>query len=71
MEKDNKKEGFDLSAKIAEYKGEFRRIVWLKPDELKKNTLTVMGICAIFFVIIFCYDFVFSQGMTWFARLVG
>ena len=70
MEKENSK-GFDFSAKLAEYKGEFKRIIWLKPEELKKDTLTVMGICAIFFVIIFCYDFAFSQAMTWFTRLVG
>lgn len=60
-----------LSAKLAEYKGEFKRIVWLAPEELRKNTVTVIGICIIFFVIIFCYDFAFSQVMTWFSRLVG
>lgn len=70
MEKENKENG-GFSAKIAEYKGEFKRIVWLTPAELKKNTFTVIGICIIFFVIIFCYDFAFSQIMTWFSRFVG
>jgi len=67
VEKENK----GAESKFAEYKGEFKRIVWLSPQELRKNTLTVIGICIIFFIIIFCYDFVFSQAMTWISRLVG
>ena len=65
------KEKITLAERFAEYKGEFKRIQWLTPEELRKKTINVMGICFVFLVIIFCYDFVFTEAMSWISRIVG
>jgi len=68
MEKEKKA---TLSEKIAEYKGEFKRIQWLTPEELRKKTLTVIGVCIVFLAIIFAYDFAFTEVMLWISRIVA
>jgi len=60
-----------LGEKFAEYKGEFKRIQWLTPAELRKKTMTVIGVCIVFLVIIFCYDFIFTEIMSWISRIVA
>ncbi|MCL2565668.1 MAG: preprotein translocase subunit SecE [Defluviitaleaceae bacterium] len=68
MEKEKKA---TLGEKLVEYKAEFKRIQWLTPAELRKKTMTVIGVCIVFLVIIFCYDFIFTEIMSWISRIVA
>jgi len=68
MEKEKKA---TLGEKIGEYKAEFKRIQWLTPAELRKKTITVIGVCIIFLAIIFAYDFIFTEAMMWITRIVA
>ena len=57
--------------KISEYRAEFKRIQWLTPTELRKKTMTVIGVCLVFLAIIFAYDFTFTEIMIWISRIVA
>jgi preprotein translocase subunit SecE len=61
----------NVSSKLNEYKGEFKRIIWPSKAELYKNTKDSIVICIVFGIIIFTLDFVFNYGMTFITRLVG
>jgi len=65
------KKKLTLGEKLGEYKGEFKRIQWLTPAELRKKTLTVIGVCLAFLAIIFSYDFIFTEAMRWISRIVA
>jgi len=67
---DDKKK-MTLAEKLGEYKGEFKRIQWLTPAELRKKTLTVLGTCIMFLAIIFSYDFIFTEVMRMISRIVA
>jgi len=60
-----------LSERLAEYKGEFKRIQWLTPEELRKKTMTVIGVCLVFLAIIFSYDFIFTEVMRLISTIVA
>jgi len=68
MEKEKK---LSLMERFGEYKAEFKRIQWLTPAELRKKTITVIGVCIIFLIIIFAYDFAFTELMIWISRIVA
>ena len=57
--------------RLDEYKGEFRRIQWLTREELRKKTMTVIGVCLVFLAIIFSYDFIFTEVMRWVSTIVA
>lgn len=69
--KDKKAAEKSTGSKFAEYKGEFKRIMWPSKEELLKSTVTVIITCAIFGVLIFIMDFIFNGGMTMFSRIVS
>jgi len=60
-----------LGERLNEYKGEFKRIQWLTPEELRKKTMTVIGVCLVFLAIIFSYDFIFTEVMRWISTIVA
>lgn len=53
--------GSKIVGKITDYRAEFKRIQWLTPEELRKKTMTIIGVCIVFLIIIFCYDFIFTE----------
>jgi len=57
--------------RISEYVGEFKRIQWLTREELRKKTITVMGVCLVFLAVIFTYDFIFTEIMRWISTIVA
>jgi preprotein translocase SecE subunit len=57
--------------RISEYVGEFKRIQWLTREELRKKTMTVMGVCLVFLAIIFVYDYIFTEIMSRISLIVA
>jgi len=60
-----------LGERIGEYKSEFKRIQWLTREELRKKTMTVMGVCLVFLAIIFVYDYIFTEIMSRISLIVA
>jgi len=74
--KDNKKEDKkgnkkSFSSLLAEYKGEFRKIVWPSKDDLVKQTTTVIVMSLIVGAIIFGVDQVFNFGFKALLKLTA
>ncbi len=63
--KDNDKDTF------ADYKAEFKKIVWPSRPEVAKNTVTVVVTSLIIGAIIFCMDTVFNAGYGVIIGLLG
>ena len=63
--KDNDKDTF------ADYKAEFKKIVWSSRPEVAKNTVTVVVTSLIIGAIIFCMDTVFNAGYGVIIGLLG
>lgn len=56
---------------FADYKAEFKKIVWPSRAETAKKTVTVIVTSLIVGVIIFCMDTVFSAGYSAIIGLLG
>ena len=56
---------------FADYKAEFKKIVWSSRIEIVKNTATVIVTSLIVGVIITCMDTVFSTGYDAIINLLG
>lgn len=56
---------------LADYKAEFKKIVWPDRTEMVKRTATVIVTSLIVGVIIFCMDTVFSAGYSAIIGLLG
>lgn len=56
---------------FAEYKAEFKKIIWPSRPEIAKKTFTVIVTSLIVGVIIFCMDSVFSTGYSAIIGLLG
>ena len=67
--KKNTKPSF--SETVADYKAEFKKIVWPTKQELAKRTVTVILTSLLVGVIITCMDFVYSGGYDWILSLLG
>ncbi len=52
----DEKRKFNLSAKLKDFKGEYKKIIWPDFKSLCKQTCTVMFTCLFFGAIIFCMD---------------
>lgn len=65
VKKNNDRDGF------AEYKAEFKKIIWPSRPEIAKKTFTVIVTSLILGVIIFCMDSVFSAGYSAIIGLLG
>lgn len=63
--KDNDKDTF------ADYKAEFKKIVWPTRPEAAKKTVTVVVTSLIIGAIIFCMDTVFTAGYSAIIGLLG
>lgn len=63
--KDNDKDTF------ADYKAEFKKIVWPSRPEVAKKTVTVVVTSLIIGAIIFCMDTVFTAGYSAIIGLLG
>ena len=63
--KDNDKDTF------ADYKAEFKKIVWPSRPEVAKKTVTVVVTSLIIGAIIFCMDTVFNAGYGVIIGLLG
>ena len=63
--KDNDKDTF------ADYKAEFKKIVWPSRPEVAKKTVTVVVTSLIIGAIIFCMDTVFNAGYSAIIGLLG
>ncbi len=67
--KKNAKPSF--SETVADYKAEFKKIVWPTRQDLAKKTVTVILTSLLVGVIITCMDFVYSGGYDWVLNLLG
>lgn len=56
---------------IADYKAEFKKIIWPSRPEIAKSTFTVIVTSLMVGVIIFCMDTVFSAGYSSIIGLLG
>ena len=56
---------------LADYKAEFKKIVWTTRIEVVKKTATVIVTSFIIGVIIFCMDTVFTAGYSAIIGLLG
>ena len=63
--KDNDKDSF------ADYKAEFKKIIWPSRTDIVKRTATVVVTSLIVGVIIFCMDTVFTAGYSAIIGLLG
>jgi len=69
--KENKNNKRSFSSLLAEYKGEFRKIVWPSKDDLVKQTTTVIVMSLIVGAIIFGVDQVFNFGFKALLKLTA
>ena len=60
-----------FSETIADYKAEFKKIVWPTKQELAKKTVTVILTSLLVGVIITCMDMVYSGGYDCILNLLG
>ena len=60
-----------FSETIADYKAEFKKIVWPTRQELAKKTVTVILTSLLVGVIITCMDMVYSGGYDYILTLLG
>ena len=60
-----------FSDTIADYKAEFKKIIWPKRDELSKKTVTVIITSLLVGVIIFCMDTIYTTGYNFILSLLG
>ena len=60
-----------FSETIADYKAEFKKIVWPTKQELAKKTVTVILTSLLVGVIITCMDMVYSGGYDYILTLLG
>ncbi|KAF5081112.1 preprotein translocase subunit SecE [Anaerotignum sp.] len=65
VKKNSDRDGF------AEYKAEFKKIIWPSRPEIAKKTFTVIVTSLILGVLIFCMDSVFSAGYSAIIGLLG
>ncbi|AMJ42162.1 preprotein translocase subunit SecE [Anaerotignum propionicum] len=65
VKKNSDRDGF------AEYKAEFKKIIWPGRPEIAKKTFTVIVTSLILGVLIFCMDSVFSAGYSAIIGLLG
>ncbi|MCQ4936267.1 MULTISPECIES: preprotein translocase subunit SecE [Anaerotignum] len=65
VKKNSDRDGF------AEYKAEFKKIIWPSRPEIAKKTFTVIVTSLILGVLIFCMDSVFSAGYSGIIGLLG
>lgn len=56
---------------FAEYKAEFKKIIWPSRPEIAKKTLTVVVTSLLVGAIIFCMDTVFAAGYSAIIGLIG
>lgn len=56
---------------FAEYKAEFKKIIWPSRPEIAKKTFTVIVTSLIVGVVIFCMDSAFSAGYSAIIGLLG
>ncbi len=56
---------------FADYKAEFKKIVWPGKKELSQKTVTVIVTSLIVGAVIFCMDAVFSNGYSAIIGLIG
>lgn len=61
----NDRDGF------AEYKAEFKKIIWPSRPEIVKRTFTVVVTSLMVGVVIFCMDTVFTAGYSSIIGLLG
>lgn len=70
--KQEKKENkASFSDAVADYKAEFKKIIWPKRDELSKKTVTVIITSLLVGVIIFCMDTIYTTGYNFILSLLG
>ena len=67
----NKEKKSSFSDTIADYKAEFRKIIWPKKDEMIKKTVTVVFTSLLVGVIIFGIDTVYSFGYDLIIKALG
>ncbi len=67
----NEKEKKASSNIFKDCRAEFSKITWPNRQELGKQTVSVIVICMMFFVIIFCMDFGLNKVVEILAGLVG
>jgi len=60
-----------FSSTVADYKAEFKKIIWPKRDELSKKTVTVIITSLLVGVIIFCMDTIYTTGYNFILSLLG
>ena len=56
---------------VADYKAEFKKIIWPNRSETVKNTITVIVTSLLIGAIIFCMDTVFAGGYNFILGLLG
>ena len=60
-----------FSDTVADYKAEFKKIVWPTKQELAKKTVTVILTSLLVGVIISCMDIIYSAGYDCILNLLG
>ncbi|MBR1443000.1 MAG: preprotein translocase subunit SecE [Firmicutes bacterium] len=68
---DKKSDKKSFSYILGQYKGEFRKIVWPKKEDLVKETLTVIVISLMVGAIIAGYDYIFSTIFEQISKLTA
>ncbi len=56
---------------VADYKAEFKKIIWPNRSETVKSTITVIVTSLLIGAIIFCMDTVFAGGYNFILGLLG
>lgn len=71
LKQDKKGDKASFADTVADYKAEFKKIIWPKRDELSKKTVTVIMTSLLIGVIIFCMDTIYTTGYDYILSLLG
>ncbi len=71
QKKEKKSDKPSFSETVADYKAEFKKIVWPNRPTVGKNTVTVILTSLLFGVIVFCMDAVYSTVYNLILGMLG
>lgn len=59
----SEKKNRSIAAWFREMKSELKKVVWPSASQVYKNTCIVLIVCAIFAILTFAMDFIFTEGV--------
>ena len=64
----SEKKNRSIATWFREMKSELKKVVWPSASQVYKNTCIVLIVCAIFAILTFAMDFIFTEGVQLLSR---